>query len=116
MILKFFSWLLPYQKPIAHFPRLPALREEDVRNATRDELHLMERGLARKPSEARLLMEEHNASHALDVIRALERRGGGRWKRRLQSALMKIEGSSRRNPALFNDRDNEIVYRVRYKP
>ena len=90
------QYFYPYQKPITRFARQLA-REEDAQGATRDEIILIERGIARTPSEARRLMVQHQASHALDVIEAMPPKHG-RFKRRLQALLMRLEGSQFGDP------------------
>jgi hypothetical protein len=107
------SYFFPYERPITRFRRHIA---NDISNvgASKDEVTLIQRGLARNKDEARALMTKYQATHALDVIQALERPKDRKFWRRLQAVFMRIEGTTWRDPHKVRDRD-EINYRVVFK-
>jgi hypothetical protein len=90
------SYFFPYEKPIMKARRHIARQIENA-GATNDEIVLIERGLARNKQEARTLMDKHQAEHSTDVIKAMKKRRGITFKKRLQSLLMRIEGATWRN-------------------
>lgn len=105
-------YMFPYVKPIARFPRIIAL-SEDTRRASRDEIILMELGVARTPKEARRLMVKHRAKHAQDVIDALPVKRWATFRSRLKTVLMRIEGTSYHDP-LKEKPSGKAHYRINY--
>jgi hypothetical protein len=90
------SYFFPYEKPIMKARRHIARNIENA-GATDDEITLIRRGLARNKQEAQALLLKHQAKHSADVIKAMKKRRGITFKKRLQSLLMRIEGASWRN-------------------
>lgn len=112
MGLKQILWYFaPYQKPIARFPREIALEE----NSSGMEEHaamLIEAGYARTPKEAQRLLDKYK--HPSDAIAALYNPRKGFWKRRLKTLLIKIDGSTERNPLKLKRLGGEFILKVDY--
>lgn len=107
------SYFFPYERPITRFRRHIA---NDISNigATRDEVTLIQRGLARNKEEARTLLDKYQATHALDVIEAMERPKVKKFWRRLQTVFMRIEGATWRDSHKVRDREDIVNYKVRF--
>lgn len=83
----------PYEKPIMK-ARCQIARDIQNMDATNDEIVLIERGLARNKQESRALIDKHQAKHSTEVIKAMKRKRGITFKKRLQSLLMRIESAT----------------------